>query len=81
MYFRPTWDDDEVHDGKFFKGMRSKVPVVEAYKNNFIFPFELMTYECSKWAIETALGFSAGFSKLTGLNDRFASPDLDTNLP
>jgi hypothetical protein len=81
MHFRPAWDDDDVHDSKFVKGMRSKVPVVAAYKDHFVFPHGLMTYECSKWAVETALGFSAEFSKLTGVDDRFASPHLDTNLP
>ncbi len=81
MHFRPAWGDDDIHSKGFVEQMKMKVGVVDAYKNYFIFPYGLMTCECAKWAVSTALGLSTEFSKQAGVVDRFALPHLNTNLP
>jgi DNA-binding transcriptional regulator YdaS (Cro superfamily) len=76
-----TWDYVQNRYGKFSHRILTKVPVADAYEGRFAVPYGLMTYESSKWAVETAKGFSTEFSKLTGIIDRFDSPYLDTKLP
>jgi hypothetical protein len=81
MHFRPSWDDDDIHTGKFVEELRKKVPVVAAYKQRFQFPYGFMTYGCAKWAVQTVLVFSGEFATLLGVQDGFALPDLDFRLP
>jgi hypothetical protein len=79
MHFRPAMSDCD-DDKNFFTRMSEKVPVVEAYKDHhFGFPHALMTCACARWAVKTAKEFSADFSDVTGVADRFAS--LDPKLP
>jgi hypothetical protein len=73
MHFKPAWDHDaDVHDSKLVKYLKTRLPVVAGYDTHFIFPYGFLTYECAKWAVETARGFSADFSALIGEKDRFA---------
>ena len=81
MHFRPSWDDDDIHTGGFVGEMKRKVPVVDAYKANFLFPYGFMTYGCAKWSVQTVQNFSAEFSNLLGVKDRFALQGLDFSLP
>ena len=81
MHFRPSWDDDDIHNGKLVDAMKKKVRIAEAYKQNFLFPYGLITYDCAKWAVQTVLALSADFSNLTGVPDRFKLPGLDFTLP
>ena len=81
MHFKPSWDSDDIHNGKLVEGLRKKIPVVAAYKRNFLFPYGFMTYGCARWAVQTVLTFSAEFAKLLGVKDKFVSPGLNFNLP
>jgi hypothetical protein len=81
MHFRPSWDSDDIHDGKLVERLRIKVPVVKAFKGKLLFPHGFMTYGCAKWAVQTVLTFSAEFTEVLGVNDRFTLPGLDFNLP
>jgi hypothetical protein len=81
MHFRPSWDDDDIHSGRFVEEVRKKIRIVDAYKSNFLFPYGFMTYDCARWAVQTVLAFSADFSKLLGVKDKFTLPGLDFTLP
>ena len=81
MHFRPSWDDDDIHTGDFVGAMRRKVPVVEAYKAKFLFPYGFMTYGCAKWSVQTVQNFSAEFSDLLGVKDKFALRGLISLCP
>jgi hypothetical protein len=83
MHFRPSWDSDDIHNGKLVKDLKKKVPVAAAYKSkgNFLFPYGFMTYGCAKWAVQTVLTFSSTFTKLLGVTDKFSLPGLDFKLP
>ena len=48
MHFRPAWDDDDIHSGRFVEEVKRKVPVATAYKVTFMFPYGFMTYGCAK---------------------------------
>ena len=81
MHFKPAWDDEDVHSGDFVEQMRKRVRTVDAYKQNFIFPYGLMTYDCARWAVMSVVGLSAEFCKLINVKDRFTLPGLDFSLP
>lgn len=82
MRFKPAWDDEKgVHDDKFVKDLKSRVPVYRAYDSGFLFPYGFMTYECARWSVQTVLAFSAHFSALLGVQDRFGASHLDFALP
>ena len=81
MHFRPTMDDESVHSAGFVAELRRKIPVVESYEEQFLFPHGFMTYGCAKWAVETVLTFSSDFADLLGVNDRFAVGSADFELP
>jgi hypothetical protein len=81
MHFRPSWDDDDIHSGDLVGKLRKKIPVVDAYKGNFLFPYGLMSYGCAKWAVQTVLEFSSDFAKLLGVTDKFGAVTLDFKLP
>lgn len=73
MHFKPAWDDQtDVHDSELVKELKARVPVTPAYRSNFMFPYGFLTYGCAKWAVESATTFSAEFSALIGVRDRFA---------
>jgi hypothetical protein len=79
MHFKPAWDDQaDVHDSKLVKELKARVPVTPAYQSNFMFPYGFLTYGCAKWAVGSATTFSAEFSALIGVGDRFAG---GSNLP
>ena len=67
--------------GKLVEELRRKVPIVEAYRSVFLFPYGFMTYGCAKWAVKSVLAFSSTFSALLGVKDKFVSDDLDFSLP
>jgi hypothetical protein len=79
MHFRPSRDDDDVHSGDLVRDLTRKIPVVDAYKGNFLFPHGFMTYGCAKWAVQTVLEFSLDFANLLGVTDKFGT--LDFKLP
>jgi hypothetical protein len=79
MHFRPSWDTDGIHSGDLAQELRRKIPVVDAYKPNFLFPYGFMTYGCAKWAVQTVLEFCSDFAKLLGTIDQFSA--LDFKLP
>jgi hypothetical protein len=81
MHFRPSWDDDDIHSGKFVGQLVNKIRPIEAYKGNLLFPYGFMTYGCAKWAVEAVLNFSSEFAKLLAVKDKFASPGWDFKLP
>jgi hypothetical protein len=82
MHFKPAWDDEGIHRGALVKGLKTRITVSRAYKSSaFQFPYGFMTYECAKWAVQTVIAFSADFSKLLGVKDKFVLPGLDFNLP
>ena len=81
MHFKPSWDSDDIHGGNLVADLKKKIPVVGAYKSNFLFPYGFMTYGCARWAVQTVLTFSAEFAKLLGVKDKFVSPGLNFNLP
>jgi|SRR6185437_1348955 len=81
MHFRPTWDDEDFHSKGFTEEMKKLVPVVDAYKGNFIFPHGFMTYGCAKWAVETVLVFSHEFGKLLDIKNGFEAAASDFTLP
>jgi hypothetical protein len=82
LHFKPAWDDDkDTHDGKLVKGLKTKIPICHAYKGSFMFPYGFMNFECAKWSVLSVLAFSAEFSALLGINDKFAGQNLDFKLP
>jgi hypothetical protein len=80
MHFRPAWNDEQVHSGNLVENLRKKIPIVEAWKSNFLFPYGFMTYGCAKWAVQTVLKFSSDFAALLSVKDRLAAPGLDFYL-
>jgi hypothetical protein len=81
MHFRPAWDDDAgIHDSNLVKALKTRLPIVPAYQSSFMFPYGFMTYECAKWAIETAWDFAAEFATLIDLRDDRVSSTF-VNLP
>jgi hypothetical protein len=82
MHFKPAWDrEKDIHDGDFVKRMKERLPTHRAFQTGFQFPFGLLTYDCSKWAVESVLAFSKYFSALIKMHDRFASKHLNYSLP
>jgi|SRR5271170_6142975 hypothetical protein len=81
MHLKPSWDRDDVHNGKLVKGLRNKkIPIVPAYKDKFLFPYGFLTYGCAKWSVRTVLTFSAEVTKLLNVHDTFVC-GLDFTLP
>jgi hypothetical protein len=81
MHFRPAWEEDSVHEGKFVTELRKKIPVVAAFQRKFMFPYGFMTYGCAKWAIRTVLTFSSEYGRLLAVEDRFALRWTNFDLP
>jgi len=81
MHFRPSWDHEGVHTGSLVAELRKKISVVDVYKKNFLFPYGFMTYDCAKWSVQTVLTFSADFSKLLGVQDKFVLRSQNFTLP
>jgi hypothetical protein len=79
MHFRPSWDDEAIHNDDWIRELRRKVPVVEAYKRDFLFPHGFMTYGCTRWAIRSVLEFSSNFANILGVTDQFGA--VDFHLP
>jgi hypothetical protein len=72
MHFKPAWDNEtDIHDSKLVRGLKTRVPIVHAYQTGFMFPYGFLTYGCAKWAVESAVAFSAEFSGLIDVRDRF----------
>jgi hypothetical protein len=77
MHFKPAWDHEtDVHDGKWIKELKQRVPISAGYQSKFMFPYGFMTYGCAKWAVESARLFAADFSALIGVKDRLASSEV-----
>jgi len=73
LHFKPAWDGDrDTHDGRLVKGLRTKIPICDAYKGSFMFPYGFMNFECAKWSVASVLAFSAEFSAVLGITDKFA---------
>lgn len=76
MHFKPAWDSEtDIHDGKWVRTLKAKVPISPGYESNFMFPYGFMTYGCAKWAVRSAQAFSAQFTLLIGIPDRFAGSE------
>lgn len=82
MHFKPAWDHETaIHDSKLVNSLKPRISISPGYKESFMFPYGFMTYGCAKWSIETVLAFSAQYSQLIGVNNRFSTPHLDYSLP
>lgn len=72
MHFKPAWDSEtDIHDGKWVRTLKTKVPISPGYQSNFMFPYGFMTYGCARWAVQSSKAFSAQFCSLIGVPDRF----------
>ncbi len=72
MHFKPAWDHEkDIHEGALVGRLKTKIPIYRAYASNFQFPYGFMTYGCAKWAVESVLAFSASFTALLRVKDRF----------
>ena len=87
MHFKPSWDTDAIHDGQLVRNLRNRIPIVDIYKTNFVFPAGFMTYGCSKWAVHTTLAFSREITirwrqeQVRCVRSRFQSVPEDGKLP
>jgi hypothetical protein len=74
MHFKPAWQHgDEPPQTKLARALSTKLPLAGPYRQTmFTFPHALMTYECAKWSVRTALDFSKYFSGLLNIADRLA---------
>ncbi|MCA3312148.1 MAG: hypothetical protein ING24_09645 [Roseomonas sp.] len=77
IHFRPAWDHEGVHDSKWVKQLKLRVPVYPPYAERFQFPYGFITYGTAKWAITTALNFTAHVTSLLGVPNRFARQDCE----
>jgi hypothetical protein len=72
VHFRPEWhDEQDLHkkiEGRL-KGRFEINPFIGP--NGVFFPQQCMSYGCTKWAVQTALGFMKEFSTRSGLPYRF----------
>ncbi len=82
MHFKPAWDHEkDVHDSKLVAALRSRIPVNRAYQSSFQFPNGYMTYGCARWSVLSVLAFSATFSALLGVKNRFEGRPFDLAPP
>jgi hypothetical protein len=82
MHFKPSWDtDNNRSNDTLVADLKHRLPIVPAYKHNFVFPYGFMTYGCAQWAIQTVLDFSKEFTTTLGIKDVFSLPHLDFALP
>lgn len=80
MHFKPAWDDEgEVHESDLVRDLKTKIPMYRVFENNF--PLGFITYGCAKWSVQAVLAFSANFSELVGVKDRFVGEHLDFTFP
>lgn len=77
IHFRPAWDHEEVHDSKWVRELKRRVPIYAPYAEKFQFPYGFITYGAAKWAVMTALNFAAHVTPLLGVPDRFAGRDYE----
>jgi hypothetical protein len=80
MHFKPAWDYEDIHDGALVRGLKTRIPIYRAYKDNFQFPYGFLTYDCAKWSVQSVLAFSAHFCALLGVKDRFSAAHLNFAL-
>jgi hypothetical protein len=82
LHFKPAWDrEKDVHEGKLTKSLMVKLPICEAYKGSLLFPYVFMNFACARWAVRNVLAFSAEFSSILEINDRFVRQQSDFELP
>ncbi len=80
MHFKPAWDDEAVH-ARMQARMNSRLGISRFYRSNFVYPHGFFTYETARWSVRTVLAFSAHFSGLIGVEDRFRNTGFDYHLP
>jgi hypothetical protein len=83
MHFRPVfYPNSTANDRDLIEELTNNVPTSSAYRSPEIqFPYSFMSYGCAKWSVQTVLAFSAEFSKLLDMKDKFVPPGFDFSLP
>jgi hypothetical protein len=83
MHFKPVWQHPgDASEGNLVKALKAKLPAAGPYRSTqFLFPHALLTYACAKWAVSTVINFSAYFSSLMGVKDRFIPLHPNLTLP
>jgi hypothetical protein len=81
MHFKPAWDYEDIHDGPLARGLKVRIPIYRAYKDNFEFPYGFLTYGCTKWSVQGVLAFSDHICALLGVKDKFSAAPLNFALP
>jgi hypothetical protein len=81
MHFKPAWDYEDIHDGPLARGLKVRIPIYRAYKDNFEFPYGFLTYGCTKWSVQSVLAFSDHICALLGVKDKFSAAPLNFALP
>ena len=71
IHFKPAWDHEEVHDSKWVRALKQRIPVYAPYAEAFQFPYGFITYGAAKWAVTTALDFARHAAALLGVLNRF----------
>ena len=72
VHFKPEWHDEQNLHKKIeyrLKGRFEINPFIG--RTGVFFPQQCMSYGCTKWAVQNALGFMKEFSKRSGLLYRF----------
>ncbi len=71
IHFKPAWDHEEVHDSKWVRALKQRIPVYAPYATAFQFPYGFITYGAAKWAVTTALAFAGHIAPILGVPNRF----------
>ena len=71
-HFKPEWlDDPDIHES-LSKQLQGKfTPSVYRASNIPIFPMGMATHDCTKWVIQSCLGFAREFERLGGFVPKF----------
>jgi hypothetical protein len=79
--FQPEWHDEQTKHAKLCKTMREILKPLPRMPSDAVFPACHLGYECAKWAVRTATGFSAHYAFLIGTKDQLAASWLNLELP
>jgi hypothetical protein len=83
MHSRPRWDHIAVSDRDrcLVNGLKARVPIVHAFRQEIIFPHAFMTYGCAKWSVQTVAEFLVEFTTLLGVPNQLAPFNQQIELP
>jgi hypothetical protein len=79
--FQPEWHDEETKHAELCKKMGEILNPLPGMPSDAVFPICHLGYECAKWAVGTATGFSAHYATLIGAKDQLAVSWLNLELP